>query len=112
MTDFSIYGEPHIEAEVTFLETEAGGKNCAVCSGYRPNHLVREDYLTSGVHQYLDKEWVQPGETARANIWFITPEVYPNTMWVGRVFNLQEASWVVGSVKVLSVYNEILKKSD
>ncbi|SDD80313.1 MULTISPECIES: hypothetical protein [Kordiimonas] len=109
MDDFSAYGLPHIKAEVNFLRTDDGGKNCPVRSGYRPNHLVKDDYLTSGTHQYLDKEWVYPGETACANIWFIMPEVYPHTMWPGRIFNLQEASRVVGTVKVLEVYEETLK---
>ncbi|RNB89628.1 hypothetical protein EDM56_10615 [Brevibacillus fluminis] len=28
-------------------------------SGYRPNHRVIDDYLTSGTHHYYDKEIVQ-----------------------------------------------------
>jgi translation elongation factor EF-Tu-like GTPase len=103
---------PDIEAEVTYLPTSSGGRTNPVYSGYRPNHLIRDDYLTSGYHEYLDKEEVAPGERARAHIWFITPEVYPHTMWIGKEIRVQEASRLVGYAKVIRVFNKTLERSD
>lgn len=88
--------QPDIEAEVTFLRTEEGGRSRPVITGYRPNHLVRDDYLTSGTHEYINAEVVNPGETAHTRITFITPEVYPHCLWVGRVINVQEGGHLVG----------------
>lgn len=65
--------KPDVEAEVTFLSTEEGGRKTPIVSGYRPNHLIKPDYLTSGQHEYLDVNQVFPGQTVCANIWFITP---------------------------------------
>jgi len=65
---FRHMGPAHLLAEVTFKSTESGGRQTAASSNYRPHHLVKDDYLTSGFHQYLDKESVNPGETATANI--------------------------------------------
>jgi translation elongation factor EF-Tu-like GTPase len=101
---------PDIEAVVSFIPTAEGGKSNAVKSGYRPNHLVKEGYLTSGHHEYLDKELVSPGESATAHIWFISPEQYPHTMQVGSVIRVQEGSRLVGHAKVTKVFNEILAK--
>lgn len=31
---------------------------------YRPTHLIKEDYLTIGVHQYQEIESIQPNHPA------------------------------------------------
>ena len=102
--------QPDIEAEVTFLPTADGGRSVPAKSGYRPNHLVLPDYLTSGHHEYKDKEQVLPGESAITEIWFLSPDRYPKSMSVGKVIQVQEGSRVVGHAKVLKVYNEVLRE--
>ena len=102
---------PDIEALVTFLPTAAGGKIRSVLSGYRPNHLVKDGLLTSGHHEYLDRETVPPGESATAHIWFLAPERYPATMWVGKVISVQEGTRVVGQAVVTKVFNSLLVRS-
>jgi elongation factor Tu len=101
---------PDIEALVTFLPTVAGGRTKAVLSGYRPNHLVKDDLLTSGYHEYLDQEEVAPGESATARIWFLAPERHPCTMWEGKVISVQEGSRVVGQAVVTKVFNPVLQR--
>jgi translation elongation factor EF-Tu-like GTPase len=103
---------PDIEAEIWFIPTSDGGKSKPVVSGYRPQHLVKEDYQTSGEHQYLDKEQVFPGETALANIWFLSPEAYPNTIWLGREIEIREGHHLVGKAKVTKIYNLILESKN
>jgi len=100
-----------IEAEVYLLSKEEGGRSTPATIGYRPNHLVNGDYLTSGLHVYLDQDYVFPGHTAKTGIKFITPEVYPNCISVGMKINVQEASHIVGYAKVTKVYNELLRKN-
>ena len=73
-----------IEAKITFLKSEEGGRKNPVYTGYRPAHLVKDDYLTTGVHHYYDKEKVELGEMVLGTITFITPEAYPNCIWVGK----------------------------
>jgi len=100
-----------VEAEVTFLSPEAGGKANGVRSGYCPNHEVLENYLTSGRHEYMDKDEVWPGEAATAHIWFISPEAYPGRLWIGREVRVQEGSRLVGYAKVTKIFNKLLERS-
>ncbi len=100
--------EPDIEAEVTFLPTEEGGRHTSAYSGYRPAHLVKDNYLTTGVQHYIGQEELKPGESCLAKIWFIAPEEYPHTIWVGKVIQFQEGAIIIGHAKVTKVYNDVL----
>ena len=46
---------PDVEAEITMLSTEEGGRPVPAFSGYRRGHKVRDDYITSGEHQYIGR---------------------------------------------------------
>jgi len=100
---------PDVEAEITLLPTIEGGRETAARSGYRPAHKVREDYLTSGMHQYIGCDAVLPGQTVRGTITFITPEAYPHCLWVGRVIDIQEGSRVVGRARITKIMNVLLE---
>ncbi|MFN7139267.1 MAG: hypothetical protein ACK4UN_08010 [Limisphaerales bacterium] len=106
-----MHRSPDVEADIYFLPPERGGRPVPAHSGYRPAHKVREDYLTTGVHTYIDSEQVFPCETARAFISFITPELYPHCLWVGREISVQEGSRVVGSARITKILNPILEKT-
>lgn len=71
-----------------------------------------EDYLTTGVHHYYDVEYIQNGESAIGTITFISPEEYPNSLWVGKVLRIQEGSKLVGYATITKIFNEILKVRD
>jgi translation elongation factor EF-Tu-like GTPase len=101
-------GKSDIEAIITFLGTNEGGRTHFCVSGYRPDHLIKDDYLTTGVHQYKDKIKVLPGESAIGTITFITPEAYPHCLWEGKTMNIQEGSRIVGHAKVTKIYNDLL----
>jgi len=103
--------QPDVEAEITFLSAESCGKLNAVKSGYRPTHQVLENYLTSGHHEYVGKNEVWPGETALTQIWFITPEAYPGSLWIGRKVRVQEGSRLVGYAKIIKIFNKLLERS-
>jgi elongation factor Tu len=102
--------QPDIEAEVSFISTAEGGRSTPALSGYQPIHQVLPDYLPSGRHWYKDKEQVLPGESAVAEIWFLTPDQYPKSLHVGKIIRIQEGSRLVGHAKVLKIFNGILQK--
>lgn len=59
--------------------------------------------------QFLTAEQVVTGESAEANVWFLMPEAYPNSLCVGRVLRIAEGTRVVGSAEVLRVLNPLLQ---
>ena len=54
--------EPGVEAEVTLLKTNEGGRACDVFTGFRPEHYVTDTYLTCGHHEYVGKEKLELGK--------------------------------------------------
>lgn len=102
--------DPDVEAEITLLSTAEGGRSAPAWSGYRPGHAVREDYVTTGVHHYIGCEKVSPGETVRGTITFITPEAYPNCLWIGREIDIQEGSRIIGRARITRIFNAMLEK--
>ena len=83
-----------------------------IFSGYRPAHLIRDDYLTTGMHEYVDCESIKSGEFAMGYIQFISPEVYPRTLYPGRIVEFFEGRRKTGEIEIFEVYNNILSVSD
>ena len=78
-------------------------------SGYRPAHRVKEDYLTTGAHQYIGTDALHPGDSCEGTITFITPEAYPHCLHVGQVMDIQEGSKIVGTAEIIEIYNKLLE---
>ena len=95
------------DVEVVFEFT--GAKAKPTYNGYRPAHLVKDDYLTTGIHNYYGVECVVPNTKIKGTITFITPEAYPNCLWVGKEIDIQEGSIVVGKATVVKVLNKTLE---
>ena len=102
------------DAEVLFRLTSQtfDGKTKHVRSGYRPVYDIRSDYWTSTHHEFLDTDDVSTGQEARAHVWFITPEVYPHTLWTGRVLTVAEGSRPIGAATIIRVLNPLLQAND
>ena len=98
------------DAEVLFelTATRTDGKKKRVLSGYRPEYNIRPDYSTCTHHEFVGESGVETGQSVRAHIWFLTPEIYPHTLWVGRVLKVSEGSRVVGSATITKVTNGLL----
>jgi elongation factor Tu len=96
------------DIEGVFCLLRTGGRSGPVHSGYRPAHKLFENYLTSGIHEYVDAEKVAPGESVQVKVWLITPEVYPASLWEGREVTVHEGEHMVGSLKVIRILNPIL----
>jgi hypothetical protein len=88
------------------------GKLKTVVCGYRPAYKIRPDYFTSAHHEFLDCETVSTAESARAEVWFLSPEAYPKSLWVGRTLEVAEGSRVIGSARVLEILNKDLAGSE
>ncbi len=98
-----------IEGHLHLLTAEQGGRTTVAQSGYRPAHKLYDNYLTSGVHEYPEGGGIAPGETAHVRVWFITPDVYPSSLWVGRVLQVSEGARAVGTLTVTEVLNPVLR---
>lgn len=97
---------PDIEAEIFFLPTEQGGRHSPVLSGYRPNHdFGLAGTFNDAAHEYIGCESVAPGQSAKANIWFLAPECQEGRLYSGFTFTVQEGSRVVGRGVITKVIN-------
>jgi translation elongation factor EF-Tu-like GTPase len=102
------------DAEVLFALTALTheGRQRCVTDGYRPQYSVRPDYMTSVEHRFIDASDVSTGQKEKAKVWFITPDVYPGTLWVGREIRVTEGNQEIGNATVLQVFNPLLLCSD
>lgn len=104
--NFKVIFERDPDVEVLFKFN--GTRMHPVHDGYRPAHLVKNDYMTTGVHHYYDVTDVPPDGTAKGTITFLSPEAYPACLWVGKKINIQEGEKVVGYATITRVLNPIL----
>jgi hypothetical protein len=96
---------PDVEAIFEFN----GVRKNSVKDGYRPAHLIVDNYLTTGIHHYYDVESVPSNGMAKGTITFLTPEVYPHSLWVGKKIKIQEGEHVVGYATITNIYNPLLE---
>jgi translation elongation factor EF-Tu-like GTPase len=101
---------PDIEAEITFLPTEEGGRRSAAVSGYRPNHNFGLASLNDAAHEYIGRDSAAPGETVLANMWFLAPQYQVGRLVPGFTFTVQEGSRIVGHGVVRKVLNAELQR--
>ena len=98
---------PHILAEVRLLKTVEGGREQPT-----PPDFFDGSVDTSGEHfgmrlDLRDIGSLSPGSTAQVPIQFSRPEFILPWLGVGAVFSLKEAGKVIGSGKVLEIYENL-----
>ena len=103
---------PDRKADVVVQIKNSRPSKNIICSGYRPAFKVKEDYLTTGVIKFMDRESINYGEESLAEVWFITPEFYPSCLTVGQVISFQEGKVVNGYATIVKIYNKILEKQN
>jgi translation elongation factor EF-Tu-like GTPase len=84
-----------IEVTLTLLPTEHGGRNGPAFSGYRPQFYY-SGHDWDGVHEYPDVSSVNPGDTVRAFIAFLSPASHLGKLQPGAAFLVREGQRVVG----------------
>ena len=73
-------------------------------SGVRPNHwLPGRDYACIGQLEFLDREWLGPGEACKARGRFIIAEQDLGDFVPGFAWDVGEARRIVGRCKLLSL---------
>lgn len=99
---------PDVEVIFEFNGTRKNPAN----DGYRPAHLVTDNYLTTGVHRYYNVESVPTNGTAKGTITFLSPEMYPHCLWVGKKISIQEGTRIVGYATITNIYNPLLQSKN
>lgn len=99
---------PDVEVIFEFNGTRMNPVN----DGYRPAHLVTDDYLTTGIHHYYGINSVPSNGTAKGTITFLSPEAYPHCLWIGKKINIQEGARIVGCATITDIYNPLLQSEN
>jgi hypothetical protein len=73
-------------------------------SGIRPNHwMPGRGYTFMGHLDFMDREWLRPGETCQARVSFIIPEQDLTQFVPGLTWEVGEGRRMVGRCKLLSI---------
>ena len=99
--------KPDVEVIFEFV----GHRRDNLYEGYRPAHLIRADCLTTGVHSYYNIE-NDTNKEIRGTITFISPEVYPACLWIGKQITMYEGKKIVGYAIITKIFNPILCKNE
>jgi translation elongation factor EF-Tu-like GTPase len=91
-----------VEAEVVFLPTDAGGRQGPAFSGYRPQFYY-DGHDWDAIQTYPDVERVNPGDTVRVYLTFMSPEMHVGKICAGTMFLLREGHKTVGYGRVTRV---------
>ena len=97
---------PHndIEAQITFLPTEHGGKTGPAYVNYRPQfYYDGNDWMCQ--IDFPDVETAVPGNTVRALLALGQPEKHAGKLYQGKPFLLREGQKVVAYGVVTAVLN-------
>jgi len=98
-------------ADLTFRNSEQGGRMDAVASGYRP-HIEFDyypEYLTSGMQQYLNKDTVFPGDSVKAAIRIAGTNYFANRLYIGKPFKFCEGERTIGIGVITKITNKALE---
>lgn len=102
---------PDLEAEISLLPAEQGGRRTPAVSGYRPSHDFNvPGTLNDALHEYIEGS-LRPGDTGRALLWLLAPEAQAGRLHPGFEFTVQEGARIVGKGKVLRVLNATLQQA-
>ncbi len=97
---------PDIEVLFDFC----GHKKEPVSDGYKPLHLVKDLFWTSGLHHYYDVDSVPPGGKAKGTITLLMPEQFPHSLWIGQKIKIHDGPQFVGYATVTKIMNPLLQK--
>lgn len=99
---------PDLKVIFRLTATTRKGDIKRVLSGYRPIYGIRTNYWSSAHHEFVGQSGLATGENCLADVWLLSPEAYPGTMWVGRLVSVAEGAQLIGQAQVLQVVNPLL----
>jgi len=88
-----------IEAEITFVPTDQGGRKTPAFSNYRPQFYY-DGLDWDARHDYPDVESVLPGQTVRALLTFSRPQMHFGRVVEGMEFLVREGQRTVARGRV------------
>lgn len=91
-----------IEAKIYFLTSEEGGRSTPAFTGYRPQFYY-DNHDWDASHIYPDVEAVNPGETVRAYLGFLSPQEHVGKVYVGMEFLIREGARTVGKGTITKI---------
>jgi translation elongation factor EF-Tu-like GTPase len=93
---------PDAEAEVTFLATAEGGRKSPVQNDYRPQFYY-DGHDWDAVHEYPDVDAVNPGDTARVLLRFLSPQEHLGRVVPGLEFLIREGARTVARGRITKI---------
>ena len=94
---------PHdVEAEIYFLSTAEGGRAGPAFDDYRPQFYY-DGHDWDARHLYPDVTQVNPGDTVRAYLGFLSPSEHIGKIYVGMQFEVREGARTVGRGRVTKI---------
>lgn len=101
---------PDLIATVTYLTTDEGGRKTPANSGYRPQFGISDLRMqTSGEQIFINKDSVNPGETAKAEITLLSPQFFEGKLFIGKEFEFKEGSRLIARGKIEEILNKALE---
>jgi translation elongation factor EF-Tu-like GTPase len=91
-----------VEADIYFLTTEEGGRKGPAYTDYRPQFYY-DGHDWDAPHEYPDVEQVNPGDTVRAYLAFLSPHEHLGKLYVGKEFLIREGARTVGRGKITKI---------
>lgn len=96
--------EKDIEAEITFLTTEEGGRKGPAFSGYRPQFYYDGQHWDAE-HNYIGVDEAYPGQTVMVYLTFASPRHHVGKLFPGKEFLIYEGLQIVARGKVIKIIN-------
>lgn len=99
-----------VKAKITMKTTEDGGRNTAIKTGYRPNHVFKQidgkwEQSYMGYICFDDSEFIYPGETRIVTVKFLACMPIETNLNIGRTWYIYEGANLVGSGEILDFIN-------
>src|SRR5262245_41864393 len=91
-----------IEVELRFLSPSEGGRKVPAFSGYRPQFYY-DGHDWDAVHEYPDVTQVNPGDTVRAFLAFLSPQEHLHKLIPGKHFQCREGTRVIAEGRVVRI---------
>lgn len=104
--------KPDFIALVTYFLPEKGGRDWPVHSGYQPVFQFEgcADFAQAE-NIFTDREYLQLGETAAANITVISTDHLEHRLYEGQRFEIYEPPRHIGSGRIKNILNKDLEKA-
>jgi len=91
-----------IEAKIYYLTPQEGGRTTPVFSGYR-GQFYYNGLDCDAPQEFPDVEEVKPGETVKAYLAFLSPQLHAKNIYEGMGFLVREGARTVGKGKVTKI---------